>query len=228
MKKILFFILFTSLSVIADGLPNGIKTSVQNVANGMIELSANVPAGMSGIVIHNYGNQLQAITYESISLGGNKASIKPHKAIAHGNIPSIQTPIHKGDTVIFGHFYKNALLITPNHITYQQLTQKFNRIWTHPDVFAMDFMENSERSLTMENLHEFATKHQIGLVLVVTENELLIIDPLSKQTLGKMAYTPNTSQVETPFYARFEPLSSSLFGTEKTYIPYFKSVSGLK
>jgi hypothetical protein len=228
MKKIVFFILFTSLSLMADGLPNGIKTTVQDVSNGTIELSTNVPAGMSGIVIHNYGNRLQAITYDTISLGGNKASIKPHNAITHGNIPSIQTPIHKGDTIIFGHFYKNALLIAPNHPTYQQLTKKFNRVWTHPDVFALEFIENSENSLTMEVLNNFAEKYQVGLVLVVTQNELLIIDPLSQNLLGQMAYTPNTTQIETPFYARFEPLSSSLFSSNKTYVPYFQSVTGLK
>lgn len=228
MKKIVFFILFTSLSLIADGLPNGIKTTVQNVSDGMIELSTNVPAGMSGIVIHNYGNALHAITYDTVSLGGNQASIKPHNAIAHGNIPSIQTPIHKGDTIIFGHFYKNALLITPNHASYQQLTKKFNRVWTHPDIFALEFIANSESSLSMEVLKTFAKKYQIGLVLVATENELLVIDPLSKNTLGKMAYTPNTTQIETPFYARFEPVSSSLFSSEKTYVPYFQSVAGLK
>jgi hypothetical protein len=228
MKKILFFILFTSLSLFADGLPNGIRTTVQNVSDNTIQLSSNVPAGMSGIVIHNYGNRLHAITHETISLGGNQASIKAHNAISHGNIPSIQTPIHKGDTIIFGHFYKNALLIAPNHTSYQQLTKKFNRVWTHPDIFALDFIENSENSLSMEVLKSFAQKYQIGLVLVATENELLVIDPLSQITLGKMAYTPNMTQIETPFYARFEPVSSSLFSSEKTYVPYFQSVAGLK
>jgi len=228
MKKILFFILFTSLSLVADGLPNSIKTTVQNVSNGIIELSTNVPAGMSGVVIHNYGNTLHAITYETVSLGANQASIKPYNSIAHSNIPSIQTPIHKGDTVIFGHFYKNTLLITPNHMTYQQLTKKFNRVWTHPDLFALEFAENSDSQLSMKTLESFAKKHEVGLVLVVTEQELLIIDPIAKSMLGKMAYTPNTTRVETPFYARFEPVDSSFFSSGTTYVPYFQSVAGLK
>jgi len=228
MKKILFFILFTSLSLFADRLPNSIKTTVENVQNNLIHLNQNVPAGMSGIVIHNYGNQLKAITHDTVSLGNTKASIKAHSAIAHENIPSIQTPIHKGDTIIFGPFYQNALLIAPNHLTYQQLSKRFKRSWTHSDVFALEFMQMDESSLTMEILNTFAQKYQIGLVLVVAQQEILVIDPLSKRILQTLAYTPNTHKVETPFYVRFEPTSSSLFNTKKIYTPYFKSVAGLK
>jgi hypothetical protein len=228
MKKIVFFILLSSLSLLADGLPNSIHTTVQKVSNGNIELSTNIPAGMSGIIIHNYGNGLQAITHDSISLGSNKAKITQHNAISHKNIPSIQTTVKEGDSIIFGRFYQNALIIAPNQITYQQLTKKFNRTWTHPDLFAMEFMDSSETSLTMDVLKSFAQNHQIGLVLVVTENELLVIDPMSKTVLGRGPFNANKSEVTTPFYARFEPVNTSLFGLDKTYVPYFKSVSGLK
>lgn len=228
MKKIVFFILFSSLSLWADGLPNSIQTSVQKVSNGNIELSSNVPAGMSGIVIHNYGNGLQAITHDCVSVGANQAKASAHNAISHKNIPSIQTTIKEGDTIVFGRFYQNALIIAPNQITYQQVAQKFNRTWTHPDIFAIEFMDSSETTLTMDVLNEFAEKHQIGLVLVVTNNQLLIIDPLSKTLLGKGAFNANTAEVVTPFYARFEPVNTSMFSLDKKYVPYFQSVSGLK
>jgi len=229
MKKILFFIVFTMLSLFADGLPNSIKSSVTNVSNDTIQLSSNIPAGMSGIVIHNYGNGLSAITHAALSLGNGQASIQAYTAIAHPNIPTVQTAVQKNDTVIFGYFYQNALLIAPNQATYRQVTQKFKRTWTHPDIFALAFMQENETSLNMDILNQFANKNQIGLVLVITAEQLLVIDPISKQIIGNQPYRVNTNDSKTPFFARFDQMDTSVFQfTEKNFTPYFQSVAGLK
>lgn len=229
MKKILFFILFTSYSLVADALPNSMKSTVANTSADIIELSNNVPAGMSGVVIHNYGNGLSAITHATVSLGNKKASIQPYTDILHPNIPSVQTTVTKGDNIIFGNFYQNALLIAPNQTAYSQITRKFKRTWTHPDAFALDFMEKGETYLSMEALERFSKKNQIGLVLVVTSDKLLIIDPLSKQVIRSTGLQTNPNTSETPFYARFEQMDLSVFGfSEKKYTPYFQSVAGLE
>jgi len=228
MKKIVFFILFSSLSLFADGLPNSSQATVTKVSNGTIELSSNIPAGMSGIVIHNYGNKLSAITHDAISLGNQKASIQEHSAISHKNIPSIQTEISVGDTVVFGNFYKNVLLIAPNQRSYSQITSQFKRTWIHPDVFAVHFMDQGETVLSMESFKQFAQENQIGLVLVAGQTELFIIDPNSQRIIGKRALNLNTNDVMTPFYARFQQTDTSIFGLDRTYVPYFQSVAGLK
>ena len=231
MKKILFFILITSYSLFADALPTSIKSSVKSINNGTIQLSTAVPAGLSGIIIHNYGNGLSAITHTTISLGNAKASIHPHTAIIHKNIPSIQTEVTVGDQIIFGNFYDNALVIAPNRTAYQQITKKFQRTWVHPDAFALEFMQEGETTMSMEIIERFAKKNQIGLVLVVTTDKLLVIDPISKKIIGSTGLKTNPSSAMTPFYARFKQMDLSVFSmgdNSKKYTPYFQSVAGLK
>jgi len=228
MKKILL-ILITTYSLFADALPTSITTTVKSLSHGNIQLSSNVPAGMSAIIIHNYGNGLSAITHTAISLGNDKASLQPNIVIEHKNIPDIQTDVVAGDKVIFGNFYNNALVIAPNQVAYNQITQKFSRTWIHPDAFALEFMKEGETTLTMDSLHRFAKKNQVGLVLVVTSDKLLVIDPLSKKVIGSTALKTNPNTAMSPFYARFNQMNVSLFDFgNKTYPPYFQFVAGLQ
>jgi hypothetical protein len=231
MKKILLFILISSYSLFADALPTSIKSSVKSTSDGIIQLSSNIPAGMSGIIMHDYGNGLSAITHTTISLGEGKASVQAHTAILHKNIPSIQTAVTTGDHAIFGNFYNNALLIAPNQVTYKQITGKFQRTWIHPDAFALDFMQEGETKMSMEALERFAKKNQVGLVLVVASEKLLIIDPISKKVIGSTALKTNPNSAKTPFYARFDQMDLSVFSVgenSKHYISYFQSVAGLE
>lgn len=229
MKKIFFFILISSYSLFADALPNSIKSTVKSVSNGIIQLETNIPAGMSGIVMHDYGNGLSAITHTTVSLGDGTATIQPHTAILHPNIPSIQTEVSAGNHIIFGNFYKNALVIAPNRLAYQQITKKFKRTWIHPDAFALDFMQEAETTMSMDALERFAKKNQIGLVLVVASDKLLVIDPISKKIIGSTGLKTNPNTTMTPFYARFKQMNLSIIEfSETVYTPYFKSMAGLK
>ncbi|CAA6815728.1 MAG: Unknown protein [uncultured Sulfurovum sp.] len=229
MNKFLFFILLTGSTLFANFLPNSMQSSVQKVNNGSIQLNNNIPAGMSGIILHNYGNGLSAITHSTISLGNGKASILPYTAILHSNIPSIKTPVTAGDKVIFGNFYNNALVIAPNQIAYQQIIKKFKRTWVHPDAFALNFMQEGATTMHMDILNRFAKQHQIGLVLLVAENRLLVIDPISKQIITSTGLKTNPNSAITPFYARFKQSNLSLFNfSERVYTPYFQSMAGLK
>ena len=231
MKKILFLFLLTSYALFADALPKSIHTTVKNISNDTIQVSSNIPAGMSGIIIHDYGNGLSAITHATISLGNSKASVQSHTAILHKNIPSIQTEINVGDKVIFGNFYDNALIIAPNQVAYKQIMQKFKRTWVHPDAFALEFMQEGKTTMSMEILERFSKKNQIGLVLVISSDKLLVIDPISKKVIGSTGIKTNPNTAKTPFYARFKQMDLSIFsmGENKiNYIPYFRSVAGLK
>ncbi|CAA6808774.1 MAG: Unknown protein [uncultured Sulfurovum sp.] len=229
MRKILFFILLTSYALFADFLPNSMKTSVEKISKNTIELGSNIPAGMSGIIIHNYGNGLSAITHSSISLGNGKASIEPYTAIVHKNIPDIQTALSVGDQAVFGNFYDNALVIAPNQTAYQQITSKFKRTWIHPDAFALAFMQTEESHISMDSLAPFAKQNQIGLVLLVTENKLLVIDPISKKVIKSTGLKTNPNSAMTPFYARFDQINLSLFNfSDRVYTPYFQSVAGIQ
>ncbi len=229
-KKFLFTLLALSSILFANALPSSISTTISAVtSNGQVQLSSNVPKGMSGIVIHNYGNGLLAITKATVSQGGGRATLLPYKAIPHKNIPNIQTEAKVGDKVIFGNFYNNALVIAPNRDIYRKITTTYKKTWIHPDAYAVEFMKDEETHLSLDSIKKFSQLNQIGLVLIVAQNQLLILDPISEQFLGAIPMQVNKANAMAPFYARFEQMDTSVFGfSEKNYTPYFKSVAGLK
>ena len=229
MQKFLFILLALSYTLFANTLPSSISTTISSVtSNSQIQLSNTVPKGMSGIVIHNYGNGLLAITHATVSQGGGRATLLPYKTIPHKNIPNIQTEAKSGDKVVFGNFYNNALVIAPNRDVYRKITTTYKKTWIHPDAYALDFMKEDEIRLRLESLKKFAQLNQVGLVLIVTQTQLLILDPISKQFLGAIPMQVNQANAIAPFYARFRQMDTSVFGfSEKNYTPYFKSVAGL-
>jgi hypothetical protein len=229
MKKFLLLLL-TSYALLAEGLPQSITTTIKSIdAKGEITLSASVPEGISGIVVHNYGNGLSAITGSVITTKNSKAKLSRYSAILHENIPNIQTKSKVGDRVVLGNFYNNALLIAPNAKLYEKLTKTFKKTWIHPDMYALDFMHGKNSAITFDNLEEFAKKNQIGLVVVVAKEKLLIIDPISKKIIGQQPFSEKVTEPMKPFFARFEQIDTSPFGFSKVVLTdYYKAIDALE
>jgi len=229
MKKIILTLLATGLLLVANNLPSSITTTITKVSNnGEISLASSVPAGQSGLIVHNYGNGLSAITHTAVS-NGSTASIASSDTMLHEKIPNIQTPATVGDKVIFGSFYDNALLIAPNQDVYKKITNQYNKTWIHPDQFALEFMKSEEKNLSFDRIKKFAQLNQIGLVLIVVPNKVLILDPISKKFLGDFPVAVTTQKSISPFYARFQTIDTSNFGLSPTQYPsYYQLVSGIK
>jgi hypothetical protein len=214
----------------ADALPQSITTTIKSIdKNGQITLANALPQGMSGIVVHEYGNGLSAITNAVVTQKNGKATLLKHTAIPHNNIPNIKTASKVNDRVILGNFYNNALLIAPDATSYANITQKFKKRWIHPDRFAVDFMKNRESKITLDNLEEFAKKNQVGLVLIATNSGVLILDPISKKFIAKKSIPVNTDKAMKPFFARFKQIDTSVFGISKvTLVEYNRAVEDIK
>ncbi len=228
MKKLLLIVLAT-LSLLALELPTTIKTTIQAVNKDGIQLSKSVQKGMSGIVVHEYGNGLSAITYSVISQGGNKALLKPYNILSHKKLPNIKTEAKKGDIVIFGNYYNNALLIAPNGRSYREITQSIKRSWIHPDTYAMHLINNDEIHLTPDNIKAFAQNAQVGLVLIATRDSIVALDPISGAVLSKNPITLNNQNAQSPFYARFEQIDTDIFSSSDTkeFEEYYKGIERL-
>ena len=229
MNKLLLILLSTYV-LLADALPQTIKTTISNVAsNGQVQLATSVPKGMSGIVVHNYSNGLSAITHSLISQGNSSAITSAYTATKHPNIPTIKTAVQANDTVVLGNFYNNALVIAPNKRTYEQITQQFQKTWIHPDAYAIDFMGESQSAISLESLEKFALINQVGLVLIASEDGLLILDPISKSFLGKLALTPSSEKTISPFFTRFQQQNTGTFSFKSVdYTNYYQAIKELK
>lgn len=229
MKKLLFLVLL-SYALMANSLPQTIQTQVATVINSNeIQLAHAVPKGMSGIIVHDYGNGLSAITHSLVSQEGAKAKIFAYTDIKHNNIPTIQTAPQSNDRVILGNFYNNALIIAPNARTYTNITKTFKKNWMHPDAYALEFMREGQSAINLESLQKFAQNNQVGLILIVTKESLLILDPISQMFLGKHALSTNNDKAMTPFFARFDQMDVSIFGFSKiNHTEYYQAVGALQ
>ncbi len=92
-KTVLLFML-SSLSILALELPKSIESRVVSIESGSrISISGDVPSGRAGVIVHDYGKSLRAITYGVISDGGGRASVKEYKILEHDSIPNIKTTL---------------------------------------------------------------------------------------------------------------------------------------
>ena len=214
----------------ATNLPQRIETTIKSIdAQGNIQLNSSVPAGMSGIIIHNYGNGLSAITHSLISQNNAMAKVLPYTTITHENIPTVQTTAKVNDKVIIGNFYNNVLLIAPNAKSYENIKKRFKKIWIHPDAYALYFMKAEEKALSKNSLEKFAKANQIGLVLIATQNSLLVLDPVSKQFIGEQKLNGTSDKAMKPFFSRFEQMDVSAFGWSKIELTeYYQAIKELK
>ena len=231
MKKTLFLLLLLNYSIFADVLPNRTTTTITSVDSDKVQVATSVPKGTSGVVIHNYGNKLSAITHLIVMTGDKEATTLPYPDIGETKLPNIKSGVEKGDKVIFGNFYSNVLLIAPNEESYRKTTSRLQRNFIHPDIYAMDLILNSQKQITFSNLKAFAHKNQVGLILITTKENIMVLDPISSEYLTTLPLTKtlNTTAL-SPFYARFEQVSSNLFGSDshQQFLEYYKGISQIK
>lgn len=231
MRKIVLILIFTLIAISDDGFPEKIVSSIQSIdKNGVVSLSGNVPKGRSGIVVHNYGKGISAITHTLITLPNSKASIARYNILKDSNMPTVDTPIRVGDRVILGNLYSNVLLIAPDEQSYSKITKTFNKVWIHPDIYAFYLIKNGEDRVTIKNLKKFAIENDVGLVAIVARDGVRILDPLSGHYLRKLPIDIDITKAQSPFYARFEQIDTNIFSvaSKKEFPKYYKGVDNIR
>jgi len=227
MRKIALIALL-SLPLVANFFPSTVHTSIQSVNDTSIQLSKAFPVnGMSGVVVHNYGNGLTAVTSRiaQLSSAGDTTLISAD-IIHHDELPTIKTPVRKGDAVIGGYLYDNVLVLAPDAASYASVTKAYNKKWIHPDLFALYLSVQGEDQPTKENLSHFAKKYQVGLVYIIRKDSAILFDPISGEIIAKQAVSNLPSRGQFPFYMRFEKLESGWFGGDSTG-NYYNTVGAL-
>jgi hypothetical protein len=196
--------------------PQTVHTSVKSVKGNTVTLNQKFPvSGMSGIVIHNYGNDLTAITTRIIQTSSDaSATLANTNILHHENLPTIKTAVSSNDKVIGGYLYENVLLLAPDADTYAKIISQHNKTWIHPDLYALYLSTEGEERPTKENLSDFARKYQIGLVYIVRKNSAVLLDPISGKIISQKSMSNLPSEGKFPFYMRFKQLDSGWFGSD--------------
>jgi hypothetical protein len=227
MRKIAFMVL-AALPLFAGFFPPTVQTSISNVAGKNVSLRSALPVpGMSGIVIHNYGNNLQAITRTLMQTSPGKAKLLENDTIIHDELPTIKTAVRAGDKVIGGYLYNNVLLLAPDANTYARVTSSANKQWVHPDLYALFLSQEGEASPSRENLAVFAKKYQVGLIYIIKKNSAVLLDPISGQIVSKKSVSGMPSKAQYPFYMRFDEIKTGWFSKGSKKGSYYNMVESL-
>lgn len=221
MRKIALIALF-SLPLCAGFFPQTIHTSIAKVADKAVVLTTPFPVdGMSGVVVHNYGSDLDAITGSIVQNKVGKAKLLSNDVIHHDELPTIKTPITTNDKVIGGYLYNNVLLLAPDADTYASITSSYEKNWIHPDLFAVYLATEGESEPSKENLAKFAKKYQIGLIYIVGRASAKLLDPLSGKIVGEKSMSGLPAKGQSPFFMRLDKIDSGFFSSSDTR-PYYK------
>ena len=144
MRKIVL-IAFISLPLVAGLFPQTVQTAISSVDKNSVTLTNAFPInGMSGVIVHNFGHDINAITNRVIQKSSKQAILIGGNIIHHDELPTIKTKVKAGDKVIGGYLYNNVLLLAPDAQTYTKITAMYDKNWIHPDLFALFLAEEGE------------------------------------------------------------------------------------
>ena len=224
---LLFLTLFYS-SLYAGFFPSPVTRSIAASDGTHIQLNKPFPVtGMSGIVIHNFGNQLEAITgYIAQTSSSGEGKLVAKEIIHHDELPSIKTPVAKGDKVIGGYLYNTVLLLAPNAEIYANITDKYHKRWIHPDLYAMFLSKEGDGYPTRENLAKFAKEYQVGLIYIIKKKSAVLLDPISGQIVAKRAFKGASKKAQYPFFMRFDSIKTGIF-SESVEGNYYQTMERL-
>jgi hypothetical protein len=212
MRKIALLALL-ALPLFAGFFPATTQTSIAEVTPKGIVLKSAFPVnGMSGVVIHPYGNEAKAVTHQVIQTSAQGTATLLHSNIIHHDkLPTIKTAASQNDKVIGGYLYNNVLLLAPDAETYAKITSSHRKNWIHPDLYAIYLSQEGEATPTKENLTTFAQANQIGLIYIVKNNSAVLLDPISGKIVGEKKMSGLPAKAQYPFYMRFDKIQTGWF-----------------
>jgi hypothetical protein len=227
MRTVFVAFLLSILPLMADFYPSTVQSGVAGIKGGSISLTGAFPAkGMSGIIIHNYGKDLQAITSYMRYNGGKSGTLIKNEPIQHDELPAVKPKVRVHDKVIGGYLYNNILLLAPDANTYARITGSANKNWIHPDLFAMFLSREGDQYPTKDNLQKFANEYQVGLVYIVQRNKAILYDPISRRYVSQKAISGLPAKGQFPFYMRLGKIKAGWFSKKASgsYYQLMKSI----
>jgi len=223
MRNILLLNFLSSIIVTtltAGFYPSTQTSEVKSFKANKITLSRSFShKGMSGIVIHNFGSELQAISNYIRYEGGNSATTVGFEPIVHPELPSVKPKVRVRDKIIGGYLYDNILLLAPDADTYQKITSSTQKNWIHPDLYAMFLSKIGNQIPTKFNLLKFASEYQVGLIYIVQRGKGVLYDPISERYISSKKLSGLPAKGQFPFYMRLGKIDSGWFSrdAEGTY-----------
>ncbi len=227
MRKLALVLMALGVPLFAEFFPSTLYTSIASVGEKSVQLSTPLPRdGMSGVVIHAYGNDLEAIVGRVVQHKDGTVTLHKASEVHHDNLPTVNTTISEDDEVVGGYLYNNVLLIAPDASTYTKITRSYDKHWVHPDLLALFLSKEKEPLPTKANLAKFANAYQVGLVCIVKKEKMVLLDPISGAHVAQKSLSTPTKG-KYPFFMRLDGIETGWFSGSGTEGDYYKAVEAL-
>ena len=226
MKK-LFIAVLIILPLFGGFFPSAVNSAIGAVSGNNAKLTTPFPVnGMSGIVMHHFGNDTWAISSIAVQISNSNVKLLKEDILGAPKMPQPKILATVGDRVIGGYLYNNILVLAPNAQTYNKIVSSASKHWIHPDIYASFLSKEGDSTPTLNNLRKFAKEAQVGLIYIVQRDRAVLLDPISGVYINSMPFTPIGNDIKYPFYMRFKHFRRGLFGGGSGN--YYKDMESIK
>ena len=207
MKKIITILLIINTFLFAVNINNKVVILIPKQDSLGLKIPAlDLKVGESGIVTREVNKNtfiLGIAIVDEINDGIASISIKEFKNIKDKYMPTPLGNPNSGDKIIFRILYEKALLLAPNQITYQEITNNNKNIdFLHPDIFISYLSSNNINEPKKDDFLGFCNKFDIGLVFITKENNIEIFDCQSFKVIARDSITLKDTSSQKPFFTR--------------------------
>ena len=181
----------------------------------------DVPAGVSGIVIHRYDDRHAAIVASVIVQNADAQSatlrLLPYEGLKQPNLPTVKTKPRVGDKVILGYLYDRVLPIVPNQISFEKAKKSFPQLsLIHPDIVAAELAKEKSPLPARQLLQHTCEKFDLGLVMIMFADRTDFLDCISWARLKTSSLkAEDPDRFKQPFFHRFDALPTAFYDWSK-------------
>ncbi len=190
--------------------------------------SVDLPAGTSGIVVHDYDGTHRSIVARAILVAPDTIRFEVFDALAQDAFPKPLTKPKAGDKVILSYLYDRALIIAPNLQTYQEIAAQTHDKLLHPDLFVAELAKRGHKMPQREDFKDFCNRYALAKLYIARKSGTDVVDCYSFKKVGSLDVRASGKETKLPFYNRFRRIPGSLFdffsNDEYNYFDYYKKL----
>jgi hypothetical protein len=224
-----FLISLLPLLLCADPVSATLQEVRDNEATVKIEWAE---PGLSGVILRHFNKEHSSIIANALVTAFDEQKhtarlrYTPYDGLRQNALPKGLWKPQKGDEFIVAPDYSRALMIAPNAIVYDRITDAFKSLnWIHPDRFAAHLSISGNPAPSAEEFTEFCTENNVGLLYIHLESSLFTLDCKSMSLLQISEAAIPSDDIKLPFYSRVETIREAFWGigndSVETYAPHY-------
>ncbi|WP_455939839.1 plasminogen-binding N-terminal domain-containing protein [Helicobacter fennelliae] len=223
----------------AEALNSPIKITIDKIdtkSQTIQFLAPDLKVGETGIINHHFGDNYQGIIgiaqITHIDSAYASAKIINNKLLSQPYLPNPTIAVSKGDEIVFRLLNNQAFIIAPNLETYEKVRLENKEInFLNSDLMVAYLFDKGGFDPKPSFFNEVCQMYSVGLLYVITQNTLQILDCQSLIVLESKEFdTSAVTDAIAPFFSRIQYSSSGSLDASlkskksKHYFQYYQAL----